>query len=208
MYAHICTLIWAEASLNNWIITSLSTEDNISKRKAEKHISLLQNRIMCRPISVVILHLAVLHLCFPFSTLFFYHLLDLWFTLADWSQAGSGDITFHRPTATCVAFQKVCNTTADQYHRSIPEKTDLEWSDLYPYEFLSFFSDFFVVTQPLLWYLHLHQVSSEQSFLEQRILGYLFCCQLYELTFLAVLFEVSELVCRFWPSSFMCRLSL
>lgn len=111
-------------------------------------------------------------------------------------------------TATCVAFQKVCTTTPDQYHRSRTEKKDIEWPDLYPYEYLFSFSDSFEVTQPLLWYLHLHQVSSEQLFRRERILSYMLCCQFYELTLLAFLFEVSKLMCRFWSSSFMCRLFL
>lgn len=129
---NICTLIRAEASLSNQIVTSLPTEDNIPIRKAEKHIHLLQNKNTI-PIRVVILHLVVLHLCILFSTWIFYHLLDLWFAIADWSQSpwGNGSITFHRPTATCATFHRVCNSTADQYHKSRTEKTDLEWPDLY-----------------------------------------------------------------------------
>ena len=54
------------------------------------------------PISVVILHLDNLCLHIPFSMLIFYRFLDLWFAIMDWSQAGNGNITFQRPTATCV----------------------------------------------------------------------------------------------------------
>lgn len=71
---------------------------------AQGHVS---NTLACSktgscptPISVVILHLDIRHLCIPFSMLIFYRLLDPWFAIMDWSQAGNGNIAFQRPTAT------------------------------------------------------------------------------------------------------------
>ena len=54
------------------------------------------------PVSVVTLHLDILHLLIPFSMLILYLLLDLWFVITGWSQASNGNITFQWPAATWV----------------------------------------------------------------------------------------------------------
>lgn len=64
-------------------------------------------------VSTIILHLDILHLHFPFSTLILFWSLDLWFAIMDWSPAGNGNISFQRPRPT-LAFQKVFISTISQ----------------------------------------------------------------------------------------------
>lgn len=75
-------------------------------------------------VSTIILHLDILHLHFPFSTLILFWSLDLWFAIMDWSPAGNGNISFQRPTSSPRWPSK--RSSSLPYHRSRTEKTCLE----------------------------------------------------------------------------------